>query len=159
MASEHRQIAEALSSAATTWAAANWPEAAVHVGYRLEQLNQLIGDDEPIVIGIIPTSVDDQPDRAARRHDEDLITVAVMPIGRLADLADATLEAFDAKVGQLRRHLQGVHQIDVSGVEAERFRTTLLTAFDHDQLDSKLWASLIQCEYFLDSSELAEVTA
>lgn len=120
---------------------------------------QLIGDSNPIVIGIVPTTVEDQADRTARRHDEDLVSVGVIVISRLEDIDRDTLIAIDTKVGLLYKYLKTIQTVDVDGREADRDRTMLLTTFDHEQLSNEVWASMIQCDYNLDSGELGEVAA
>lgn len=157
MASPHKIIADALGSVATAWVADNWSGVSVEVGYQIEKFMELLKDGGITVVGVLPTSVDDQSDRIARRHDEDLITVSVMVIGSLANVEPDTIEIHDEKTSDLREHLRGVFEIPVGNRLAERESTKLFTAYDHDSLSDEVWASLILCEYSLDSGVITEV--
>lgn len=159
MTSPHRTIANAVKSVATSWAATNWDTATCAVGYHLERLNQILGDDSPIVIGVIPTSVDDQVDRATRQHDEDLITISVVVMARMKNLDDDTITEHDTNTSALRTQLRKLQEITVGSATAERESTKLFTVFDHDKLSDEVWASLILCEYSLDSGPVGRVTA
>lgn len=160
MTSPHWTIAKALETVLTTWAAANWSGAEVVAAFQLERFNEIVtGTDGSVVIGLLPTSVVNDSDGAARRHDQDVITISAIVVSRLADFKTSTIEAVDTKTDLLRKYLQTVQTVAVGSEQAERQSTQLFTVFDHDKLSDEVFASLILCEYEFDAGELGEVAA
>lgn len=157
MPSPHWTICAALETHLTTWAAANWSAALVQADFQIERLKQLIGDDNPTVIGIVPMTVEDQADRVARRCEADLIRIGVIVISRLADLDRADLITIDTLVSNLRLRLQSVLTIPIGVDQAELERASLDTAFDSQLLSTgEYWASLIVCEYSYEPRAFSE---
>ena len=159
MTSPHFDVCKKLATAVTTWKTSNWPAASdAEAVFQLEKLTQITEGDEAPAIGFLPTSVTETGLDDARRFDNDLVTISCIVLQRLSDFQTSTIETTDDKVAALRRYLQSVQTITVdSGEVAERQATKLFTVFDHDKLSAEVWASLILCEYTMESPELAEV--
>ena len=148
--SPHWQIASELESSVDAWAQANWP-ATVEAGFSFEDLQNLVTEDQPVVIGLIPLAVRDEPEEL-----QDLITVGVFVFVKTDSIRTAKVLPFDRNTNLLRSHLRTVATIDVEVIladattvteAAERRRTTLTTVFDHDELRREVWASMIEMEY------------
>lgn len=155
--SRHSDIAEAVKDVATTWAATNWTGAQVARKWVLEELANLVTDDRPLVIGIIPTQVtENNAAQGSRGTDGDLVSVSVICLCRAADLSNATLDGFDDKVEALRDYLRRLRSLTDPVADLES--VTLETVFDSPALSMReLWASLIVCQYSTDVASLPEV--
>lgn len=150
--SPHWQIATNLESSVDTWAQANWP-ATVEAGFSFEDLQNLVTEDQPVVIGLMPLAVRDEQNEL-----QDLITVGVFVFAKTDSIKTAKVLPFDRNTNLLRSHLRTVAAIDVDILlpddttqteTAERRRTTLTTVFDHGELRREIWASMIEMEYAL----------
>lgn len=162
--SPHYLIAKQLETAIAGWATANWPDAEVTLGYLIEQFNRIVDPDDgesDVVIGILPTSVVDDGEGQAVGMDQDLVTVSVLVMQRMADLETETVRSVDAICNRLRRYLKRFEPAEIvinedgDTEEPDRRSVNYLAVFDHDDLRSEIFASCISCEYAVCTGELS----